>query len=199
MGRKPHKFDPAGVAKLDRPERQGFLPNERVVGMLDLTGSETVVDYGAGSGVLSIPVARSLPDGVVHAVDESPEMIEHLERRLAGSGLTNVRPELIRNNTLDLAPDSVHRMLAVNLLHEVVRENALREMRRVLRPDGFALVVDWRADVERETGPPADDSLTPEAGREMLEEAGFDVTAPRGEPFPYHFAYLARRPAEDRP
>ena len=69
MGRKPHKFDPASVAKLERPERQRFLPNERVVSLLDLTGSETVVDYGAGSGVLSIPVARSLPEGIVYAVD----------------------------------------------------------------------------------------------------------------------------------
>jgi hypothetical protein len=33
----------------------------------------------------------------------------------------------------------------------------------------------------------------------MLEQAGFDVTAPRDEPFPYHFAYLARKPAQDRP
>ena len=199
MGRKPHKFDPAGVAKLDRPERQNLLPNEAVVGMLDLTGSETVVDYGAGSGVLSIPVARSLTEGIVYAVDESPEMIEHLERRLAGSGLANVRCRLIRDNTLDLAPESVHRVLAVNLLHEVVGERALREMRRVLRPDGFALVVDWRADARREAGSPAEVSLTAEAGREMLEEAGFDVAAPRDEPFPYHFAYFARRPAEVRP
>ena len=196
--RKPHKFDPASVAKLERPERQKFLPDEAVVGMLDLTGSETLVDYGAGSGVLAIPVARNIPEGVVYAVDESLEMLEHLERRLAGSGLTNVRPQLIRNNHLeDLADGSVDRVLAVNLLHEVIGETALQEMRRVLRPDGFLLVVDWRADVERDSGPSPEVSLTPEAGREMLEEVGFEVAAPRDEPFPYHFVYLARRSAED--
>lgn len=198
MGRKPHKFDPANVAKLERPERQEFLPDERVVGILDLTGSETVVDYGAGSGALSIPVARRLPDGVVHAVDESPEMIEHLERRLAESNLENVRPQLIRNNHLEgLADESADRVLAVNLLHEIIGETALQEMRRVLRPDGFLLVVDWRADVEREAGPPAEVSLTPETGREMLQEAGFEVTVIEDNTFPYHFAYLARKPAED--
>ncbi len=87
----------------------------------------------------------------------------------------------------------------MNLLHEVLGEGALREMRRVLRPDGFLLVVDWRADVERESGPPAEVSLTLETAREILEEAGFDVARVEDEPFPYHFAYLARRPAEDRP
>jgi trans-aconitate methyltransferase len=89
--REPHKFDPANVAKLERPERQRILPNERIVGLLELGGSETVVDYGAGSGVLSVPVARGLPEGVVHAVDESPEMIEHLRRRLEETGLANFR------------------------------------------------------------------------------------------------------------
>lgn len=43
MTRGSYKFDPARVARLDRPERQRFLPNERLVGLLDLEGSETVV------------------------------------------------------------------------------------------------------------------------------------------------------------
>ena len=196
--REPHKFDPARAAKLDRPERQRFLPNERVVGLLDLEGPETVVDYGAGSGVLSIPLARSLPEGTVYAVDESPEMLEHLRRRLDETGLANVHARLIRDNSLDLAARSVDRVLAVNLLHEVVGETALQEMRRLLRPDGFLLVVDWRADVEREEGPPAEVSLTPQAARDMLEVAGFDVVAVEDGCFPYHFVYLARVPAEAR-
>jgi ubiquinone/menaquinone biosynthesis C-methylase UbiE len=197
LGRRSHKFDPAKVAKLDRPERQRILPNERIVGLLELGGSETVVDYGAGSGVLSIPVACSLPEGAVYAVDESPEMLEHLRRRLDETSLANVHARLIRDNSLDLADRSADRVLAVNLLHEVVGETALQEMRRILRPEGFLLVVDWRADVEREEGPPAEISLTPEAGRDMLEEAGFEVTAVEDGRFPCHFVYFAKTPAEE--
>ena len=148
------------------------------------------MDYGAGSGVLSVPVAGRLPEGTVHAVDESPEMLDHLRERLDGTDLRNVRPHLIQDNRVDLEDGSVDRVLAVNLLHEVIGEGAPAEMRRLLRPDGFLLVVDWRADVEREPGPPAKVSLTPQEGRALLERAGFEVVA-LDQGFPYHFAFKA--------
>jgi ubiquinone/menaquinone biosynthesis C-methylase UbiE len=190
LERRPHKFDPARAGKLDRPERQRVLPNERVLGLLDLSGREVVVDYGAGSGVLTVPLARAAPEGVVHAVDESEEMLALLEERVSGTGLRNVRPHRIEANRVPLPGGSADRVLAVNLLHEVVGETALEEMRRLLKPEGFLLVVDWRADVERDAGPPAEVSLTPEQGRRMVEEAGFEVS-PVAEDLAQHYAFRA--------
>lgn len=78
--RKPHKFDPKKTGRLDSPERRKILPEERVLELLELGGEETVVDYGAGSGVLTVPVSESVPAGLVYAVDESREMLRHLGR-----------------------------------------------------------------------------------------------------------------------
>lgn len=194
--RKPHKFDPAKAGGLGSPKRLKILPNERVLDFLELEGDETVVDYGAGSGVLTVPVAGSLPGGVVYAVDESREMLQHLKENLAETNPTNVYPRLVSDNRLDLANNCVDRILAVNLLHEVIGEGALEEMRRLLKPDGFLLVIDWRSDVRRDMGPPADVSLTAEEGIEMLQEAGFDVTSVEDEAFPYHFVLFGRLPAK---
>lgn len=185
--RKPHKFDPAKVSRLESPDRQKILPGERVIELLELRGVETVVDYGAGSGVLTIPLAESLPGGAVYAVDESREMIRHLKDKLAETSPTNVYPRLIESNRMDFADNCVDRVLAVNLLHEVIGERALEEMRRLLKPDGFLLVIDWRSDIERDMGPPAEISLTPEEGAEMLEGAGFTVKPIEDDAFPYHF------------
>lgn len=192
--REPHKFDPAKAGRLESPERQKILPSGRVVELLALQGVETVVDYGAGSGVLTLPVAESLPGGVVYAVDESREMFERLEERLSGTSLSNVYPKLIENNHTNLANNSVDRVLMVNVLHEVIGEGALAEIHRLLKPNGFLLVIDWRSDVKREMGPPADVSLTPEEGAGMLEEAGFVVAAAEDEGFPYHFVFAGRMP-----
>lgn len=192
--RKPHKFDSAKADKLDNPERQNILPNERVVDLLELHGWETVVDYGAGSGVLSVPVASQLPAGIVHAVDESAEMIGYLKERLGRTDSVSVRPQLIEDNRVDMADNCVDRVLAVNLLHEVIGEDALAEIRRLLKPDGFLLVIDWRSDIHRDMGPPADVSLTQKEGAEMLREVGLDVTTIEDIAFPYHFALVGRIP-----
>lgn len=192
--RKPHKFDPAKAGSLEQPERQRILPNERVVELLALQGLETLVDYGAGSGVLTVPVSYELSAGVVHAVDESPEMLELLEERLREVGSGNVRPQLIKNNRVDMADSSADRVLAVNVLHEVIGEGALEEIRRLLKPDGFLLVIDWRSDIQREMGPPADVSLIPEEGAAMLGEAGFAVSPVEDKAFPYHFVLMGRIP-----
>lgn len=192
MSREPHKFDPKRAEQLDRPERQEFLPNEKVLDLLGLRGDETVVDYGTGSGTLTVPLAARLPRGVVHAVDESSEMVALLRERLEVANLQNVVPHEIRNNEVPLEDGAANRILAVNLLHEVIGETALAEMHRMLAPDGLLLVVDWRGDIERESGPPKDVTFSPEAGREMIEAAGLVATPVPDAGFPYHFALLAR-------
>lgn len=197
MNRRPHKFDPSRAEQLERPDRQDFLPNERVLDLLELSGGETVVDYGAGIGVLTVPLARRLERGTVHAVDESPEMVEKLRERITETGARNVVIHLIDQNRVPLGDGAVDRILTVNLLHEVIGETALAEMRRLLSSDGVLLVVDWRSDVEREMGPPAEVSLSPAEASELLEAEGFSTVPVPDTGFPFHFALLAR-PAGQR-
>ncbi|MEJ7872361.1 MAG: class I SAM-dependent methyltransferase [Rubrobacteraceae bacterium] len=108
------------------------MPNERLLDFLELSGGETMVDYGADSGILTILLARALRDGTVHAVDESTEMMRLLRERVESAALVNVETHLIRENRVPLGDGVADRVLAVNLLHEVVGKTALAEMRRLL-------------------------------------------------------------------
>lgn len=192
MNEHERKFDPARAHKLEDPERQRFLPHRRIVQMLDLSGAETVIDYGAGTGALSVELGRSLA-GTVYAVEENPEMARLLEKKLSGAGLGGVHPVVIKDNQVPLPDGSADRVLALNLLHEVVGEGALAEMLRLLSGEGFLLVVDWDSEVERDEGPPAHVALSRTEARRMLQEAGFEARPVDAEEFPYHFAFIARR------
>ena len=138
-----------------------------------------------------MPLIERLPGGEVHAVDESEEMLGHLEARIGGEHPPNLYLHRISDNHVELADGVADRVLAVNLLHEVVGEGALAEMRRLLKPDGFLLVIDWDAGVEREQGPPAHIALTSDRGRQMLEAEGYAVEEVPCEELPAHYVLKA--------
>ncbi|GAC1319482.1 MAG: hypothetical protein NVSMB25_10390 [Thermoleophilaceae bacterium] len=183
----PKKFDPAKAALLDAPERERILPTARIIDLLELSGDETVVDYGAGTGRIAIAAALE-HGGRILAVDESPEMIEHLRARLTSAGL--VEPLLVEDNNVPLVDGVADRIVAVNLLHEVRGERALAEMRRLLAPAGFALVVDWERGRERNGGPPDELLYSGQEAQDELRAAGFDPVL-LSNAFRSHFAIRA--------
>ncbi|HEY7965514.1 MAG TPA: methyltransferase domain-containing protein [Solirubrobacteraceae bacterium] len=186
--RDPKKFDPARASILDEAEREQYLPGDQLVALLGLEGGETVVDYGAGTGRFAVAVAAAIPRGRILAVDESAEMLVHLQNRLGGTANADVA--LIHANSVPLRDGAADRILALNLLHEVRGEDALSEMRRILASDGMLLVVDWERGRPRPAGPPDRLLYTAAEATSELRGAGFDAAEiPAG--LPYHFVIRA--------
>ena len=130
--------------------------------------------------------------GAVIAVDASEEMFGRLAAHL--SGVDNARAALIAGNHVPLADGAAQRVLAVNLLHEVRGETALAEMRRLLAPGGFALVVDWERGRERDSGPPDELLYSAAEAQAALRAAGLEAEV-ADVALPYHFAVRATAPA----
>jgi ubiquinone/menaquinone biosynthesis C-methylase UbiE len=189
MSPEAHKFDPAGAHLLDSSERDTFLPDSVLVDLLELTGAETVLDYGVGTGRVAVAVAGRLSQGRVIAVDESPEMVELLQTRTGQSA--NIEVMAIAENRVALDDASVDRILAVNLLHEVRGEAALTGMRQLLTPGGFLLVVDWDQERPSDPGPPTAHRYSTSDAQQDLTAVGFDVE-PLDTDLPYHFVLRAR-------
>ncbi len=116
--------------------------------LLDAQPGERVVDIGAGIGDMTIPIARRIrPDGVVHALDLAPGLLQHA-RDLAGDAgvLDTVVTDAGDARALPYADKAFDVALCRwVLLHLPSPEQALAEMRRVLRPGGRILCVevDW--------------------------------------------------------
>lgn len=191
--RRPYKFDVARAERLDRPERLEWLPPPQLAALLDIPLNASVLDYGTGTGALVIPIAKSRLDATFYALDEQPGMLELLHAKLDAQLLSNVVP-LEPQHAGSLA-GRLDRILAVNVLHELeARDLAL--MHALLRPGGFAVIVDWNPEVERPAGPPPETLDTAEEARARLGAAGF-AARPVGT-FRYHHACVAR-PTEGSP
>ncbi len=188
-------FNPEHAERLEDPARLEALPREAVVSLLRLRGAETVVDYGAGTGVYTVPVAASLPHGRVIALEALPRLAGLLRERLTPD--LAGRLELVESdqNAIPLPDESADRVLMVDVLHHLHDQpEALREVARVLRPGGLFVIVDW-GDVERPVGPPLDHVLGLTAVREIIDGMGLEeieVHEP-GDGLAYHLAVVAAK------
>ena len=106
-----------------------------------LPASASALDLGCGGGHLSFLLARCVHSVV--AADPSAEMLAVVAATAAAQGLDGLRTLQCRAEQLPLADQSLDLVATRYSAHhwEDV-EAALREMRRVLRPGGVAMVID---------------------------------------------------------
>lgn len=194
-------FDPQDAERLEDPARLAALPRAAVVSLLRLRGDETVVDYGAGTGVYTIAVAEAVPDGRVIAVEALPRLAEML--------LAKTTPELADRlqlvetdaNTVP-APDGVaDRVVMIDVLHHLYDQPAaLAEVTRLLRLGGLFVVVDW-GKCARPLGPPLEHVLGLATVRDLISSMGLDEVEAHepGSLLPYHLAVVAAKNEAGRP
>ncbi|WP_074011044.1 class I SAM-dependent methyltransferase [Numidum massiliense] len=167
-----HRFNPERAHKLHSPERLKLLPPETVVQKLGVTRGETVADLGAGSGYFTLPLAQAT-EQTVYAVDIEPKMLVHLQERATAARADNIAYVESDLEHIQLATHAVDKVIAAFVLHEVADlAQAFAEIKRIMKPDGRALVLEWMKK-ETESGPPLGERIPVETFAERAQSAGF--------------------------
>ncbi len=189
-------FDPMHAPGLEDPARLEALPRSAVVDLLRLDGAETVVDYGAGTGIYTVAIAEALPDGKVLAVEALPQLVELLREKITPDLEKRMCICETGGNVVPLDDGGADRVVMVDVLHHLYDQpDALEEVGRVLRPGGLFVVFDW-GDQARPVGPPPGHVLGLDAVCEIVTGMGLDVVeqhAP-GDLLPYHVVVVAAKP-----
>lgn len=185
--RQKEHFDPARAGLLDDPARFKYLKPKDVLEMLNAPQGARVVDFGTGTGAYAIELARLRPDLEILALDEQPEMLEHMRAKAALAKLPNIK--LCLPEQMAGLEGKVDRVLALNVLHEA-SDKALASLRALLNREGSALIVDWSSEMERPVGPPRDHVYSAAEARERLEKAGFRIEMERH--LRFHYAFRVR-------
>lgn len=192
------KFHPGNADKLDNPDRLVEMPPSRLIELLELTGGETVVDFGAGTGMYTLPVADALPEGEVVAVDEHDVLLDRLRDKLAARRPAgHVRIVLNEGGHVPLPDGAADRLFMINVLHHIYDDPAtLSEVLRLVAPGGLVLTAEF-ARMERPVGPPNDHVLALNDLRDVLRGLGLRerVVYRPGEVGRYHNVIVAEKPA----
>jgi trans-aconitate 2-methyltransferase len=111
---------------------------QEVLALLDLQGSERVLDVGCGQGRVTAEIAARLPRGAVIGVDASQNMITFASSHFGPAIRPNLRFEVADARCLAFR-DEFDLVVSVNALHWVLEQDAaLRSIRSAMKPDGLA-------------------------------------------------------------
>ena len=172
--RKGRWLDYDHLTRLLNPDREQLFPRPEILALLNLGEGMTVADIGAGSGYMTGVLATAVGvAGRVAAVDPSPAAREHLAERRAEGPFHQVE---IRDGTASATtlPDAcADRVLWQAVYHEFPdHAAAFLEARRILKPRGLLVMVDWDPSHEG-VGPPAHERVTSATARQAAEATGF--------------------------
>jgi ubiquinone/menaquinone biosynthesis C-methylase UbiE len=119
---------------------------ERALGLAHLSAGESVLDVGCGTGTLAIAAKRQVgPGGLVCGIDASPEMIARADSKAVKAGVdVEFRNAVVESLPFRSAQFDV--VLSTLMLHHLparLRSQCANEIRRVLKPGGRVLAIDF--------------------------------------------------------
>ena len=137
-----------GAPWLERREREREEDPDLGLRLLKVAKGSTVGDVGAGSGYMSLRLARLVGTaGRVYAVDVQPGMLQLLQQNAAKAKVTNVVPVLGTFDDPKLPAGELDLIIMVDVYHEFSQpQRMLQRMREALKPGGRLALFEYRAE-----------------------------------------------------
>lgn len=183
------------AAIFDDPERDSWQKPDEVVSLMALEPGQTVADIGAGTGYFLSRLSAAVgSEGRVIGLDVEPNMVAHMEQRIASESLANTEAAVVPTDDPGLEAASVDAILIVDTWHHIgERDDYSAKLFAALKPGGSVFVVDFTRDAPH--GPPPEMRLSPLTVAEELASAGFEIQTLE-ETLPHQYMVRATRPAE---
>lgn len=173
-----------------------FMDPAQTIAACNLQSTDTIADFGAGSGFVARAAAAAVPQGSVFAIEINRDLVERITREIKERGITNVYPlwgDIEVDGGTKLDKESVDFVILSNILFQLDdKRGCLKEALRVLKPGGRILVVDWQESFGG-LGPHPDRVFKQSMAEELLLSFGctkLSATIPGGE---HHYAILFKK------
>lgn len=126
------------VLDLPRP----LITRARLVSLLAPRSGERILELGPGTGYYTVPVASRIgAQGTLDILDVRQSFLDHATTRARQRGLVNVVATVGDGRSLPYSDHSFDAAFLVSVLGEIPDPPAaLRELRRVLKPEGRLVI-----------------------------------------------------------
>ncbi len=134
-----------------------------------------VADLGAGSGFYSILASHMVPAGKVYAVEVVPDFIKTIQNKIKEQHIKNIDcilGDVEKVGGTKIKDGVVDRVIASNILFQTEdKSKFLDEMKRILKPGGRVLLIDWEPEGEITGGGFV--SMAKDKALALFEQKGF--------------------------
>lgn len=170
-------------------------PRENVL-QIGLKEGMKVGDLGSGTGHYALAAAPIVgEEGKVYAIDIQEDVVRALKGDARARGLHNVEAvwgDFEKPGGTKLRDHSLDAVILSNTLFQIDRKkDAIAEIKRILRPGGRLLVVDWAGGYDG-IGPHNEHVISEHVAEELFITSGFHkVKSFRGGPHHYSIVFTA--------
>lgn len=184
-----HLYDPAHIQALESENRKVWQDPEAILKRLEIKPDYVVADLGCGSGFFTVPLSRKVKK--VYGIDIQQEMLKFLEQKIHKQKIGNITTLLSTNDTIPLETESIDLLITVNTLHEFQNKTkTVKEIRRVLKADAQAVVIDFKKE-DTKNGPPVAIRVSQSVAEDLFGKHGFFVVDTH--PLQYHYLLVFRK------
>ncbi len=122
-----------------------------VLGKIGIRRGQTVLDFGCGYGIYTIPAAKIVGEqGRVYALDKDKDALDDLMRKAESAGLRNIeRMETSGKLEIELPDGTVDVVLLFDVFHSFYfpqagdRRRLLSEIYRIMKTSAFLSISVW--------------------------------------------------------
>ena len=126
-----------------------FSDPHSIVRQLSIAPGSSVADLGAGTGAYSFVLSEAVgSNGKVYACDVQKDMLTRIENEIKERHISNIQTiwsNIENHQGTKLRDQSIDWVIVANVLFQVEdRPSFIKEIARILKPDGRVLLVDWQ-------------------------------------------------------
>lgn len=154
-----------------------FSDPAQIIENIGIQEGSIVADLGSGSGFYSMAAATTIgPTGKVYAVDVQQDLLSRLKSAAHAAKITNIEVlhgDIEHVGGTRIGDAAVDLVIAANVIFQLDNKGGFAdEAKRILKPGGRMLVVDW-TDSFGGMGPQPNMVFTQQEARQLFEPKGF--------------------------